>query len=178
MPRIDVPDGQDDVTQLVWQLRPLLGEATARMKRAAFEESDLPPRLRELVRLRIAQINGCRLCLAFRDPAAAADGIDDLAIEAVGRPDADGALDVRERLAIDFAERFALDHRSLDDGYFASLRRHFDDGEILDLTFCVARHVAFGRLTTVLGLDDSCPLPGAGPAHDDRAAPATTADPG
>ena len=160
MPRINVPEGADDVTRRVWELRPALGEAAGHMTRAVFEESGLRPRLRELVRLRIAQINGCRLCLAFRDPAADKDGIDDEAREAVGRPIAAARLSRREQLAIDFTTRFAVDHRSLDDSYFDELRQEFDDGEILDLTFCIARFLAFGRLTTVLGLDDSCPLPG------------------
>jgi hypothetical protein len=36
----------------------------------------------------------------------------------------------------------------------------FDDAEILDLTVCIARHLAFGRITQVLGVDVACPLPG------------------
>lgn len=156
MPRIDVPDGPDDVTKRVWMLRPLLGEATDRMRVAAFEQSELPARLRELVRFRIAELNGCALCLTFRDPAAVADGVDE---SLLGAPADDPRLDERERLALDYAERFVLDHRSIDDAYMARLRGHFDDGELVDLTFCIARHLAFGRFTTVLGLDDACPLP-------------------
>ena len=64
-----------------------------------------------------------------------------------------------ERIAIEFAERFALDHTAIDDDLFERLRAEFDDAEILDLTVCVARHLAFGRITQVLGLDVSCPLP-------------------
>ncbi|MCB0997599.1 MAG: hypothetical protein KDB21_21055 [Acidimicrobiales bacterium] len=59
----------------------------------------------------------------------------------------------RERLVIEFAERFALDHESLDDDVFGRLSAHFDDAEILELAVCVARHLGFGRLTRVLDLD-------------------------
>ena len=61
-----------------------------------------------------------------------------------------------EQLAIEYAERFALDHRSLDDAFFERLRTQFTDAEILDLTICVGEWLAFGRLTMVLDLDEAC----------------------
>jgi AhpD family alkylhydroperoxidase len=156
MPKIHVPDGAAPLTRRVWQLRPQLRAATDAMSDAVFARSELSPRLRELLRMRIAQINGCQVCLAFRDEAAAADGVDEEVLAAVGSPVAASTFSARDHLVIDFAERFALDHHSLDDAYFEMLLEHFDDGEILDLTFCVARFLAFGRLTRVLGLDDEC----------------------
>lgn len=158
MPFIDVPDGAAPVTKRVWQLRPNLQVAVDAMTRAVFEESELAPRLRELLRMRIAQINGCQVCMAYRDDAAIADGVDEETLRKVGSVDSDNCFSVRDRLVIDFAERFALDHHSMDASYFRILRQHFDDSEILDLTFCVARFLAFGRLTRVLGLDDVCEL--------------------
>jgi len=62
----------------------------------------------------------------------------------------------RERLAIEYAERFALDHLGIDDAFFERLREHFADDEILDLTICIADFLGFGRLTQVLKLDQSC----------------------
>lgn len=158
MPRIDVPEGAAPLTRRVWELRPQLREATDAMSRAVFEQSELSPRLRELLRMRIAQLNGCRVCLAFRDDAARAEGVDDETLRQVGSPIADGRFSARDRLVMDFAQRFVLDHDSIDDAYFEILRAHFADGEILDLAFCVARFLAFGRLTRVLGLDDECAL--------------------
>jgi alkylhydroperoxidase family enzyme len=66
----------------------------------------------------------------------------------------------REKLAIEYAERFALDHLDIDDSFFLTLRQHFSDAEILDLTICIADYLAFGRLTQVLKLDQSCSLDG------------------
>ena len=62
----------------------------------------------------------------------------------------------REKLAIEYAERFALDHLGIDDAFFDRLRAHFADDEILDLTICIADFLGFGRLTQVLKLDQSC----------------------
>ena len=61
-----------------------------------------------------------------------------------------------ERVAIEYAERFALDHLAIDDTFFARLRSHFSDEDVLDLTICIGNFIAFGRLTQVLQLDVSC----------------------
>lgn len=66
----------------------------------------------------------------------------------------------REKLAIEYAERFALDHLNIDDAFFVRLREHFSDAEILDMTICIGDFLAFGRLTQVLKLDQSCTLDG------------------
>jgi alkylhydroperoxidase family enzyme len=64
-----------------------------------------------------------------------------------------------ERVAIEYAERFALDHLSIDDAFFARLREQFSDPDVLDLTICIADFLGFGRLTQVLKLDVTCDLP-------------------
>jgi len=63
-----------------------------------------------------------------------------------------------ERIAIEYAERFALAHLELDDEFFVRLRERFSDADILDLTICIADFLAFGRLTEVLRLDQECSL--------------------
>lgn len=64
----------------------------------------------------------------------------------------------RQRLAIEYAERFAIDHAALDDAFFERLRHFFSDEEILDLTLCVAVFLGLGRSLTVLGVDQSCAI--------------------
>lgn len=59
----------------------------------------------------------------------------------------------QEKLAIEYAERFVLDHTAIDDELFARLRGRFTDAEILDLTICVAHFLGLGRLLRVLGID-------------------------
>jgi alkylhydroperoxidase family enzyme len=62
----------------------------------------------------------------------------------------------QEGLAIEYAERFVLDHTRIDDDFFARLRACFTDAEILDLTICVATFLGLGRLLRVLGIDETC----------------------
>jgi alkylhydroperoxidase family enzyme len=59
----------------------------------------------------------------------------------------------REKLAIEYAERFAVDHNGIDDEFFARLRTHFADDEILDLSICVVAFLGLGRLLRVLGIE-------------------------
>lgn len=63
-------------------------------------------------------------------------------------------------MALEFAEKLAVDHRSVDDAFFARLREHFDDAEILELGMMVGQYIGFGRLLMVLDLTPrSCPVP-------------------
>jgi len=51
----------------------------------------------------------------------------------------DGAeLNEQERLAVEYAEGFAVDLASIGDQFMERLRRSFTDSEILDLTICVS----------------------------------------
>jgi alkylhydroperoxidase family enzyme len=59
MARLDLPDGDEPEIYRVWSLRPELGKPVAELSAAVYEESKLPPRVREAVRMRIAQINDC-----------------------------------------------------------------------------------------------------------------------
>lgn len=155
MARLEMPDGDQPEIVRVWGLRPEMGESVQRLSYAVYSQSALPARVREAARMRIAQINDCAVCRGWRIPELAEQGVDEELYAHVADPDA-GDYSAQERLAIEFAERYALDHRSLDDAFFARLREHFTDAEILDLSICVGNWLAFGRLTMVLDLDEAC----------------------
>ena len=65
----------------------------------------------------------------------------------------------REQLCAEFAERFALDHRSMDDGFWHRLHAAFTDDELVDLGLCVGAWMAFGRLNRVFDVDGACRVP-------------------
>lgn len=60
----------------------------------------------------------------------------------------------REKLAIEYAERFVLDHLAMDDEFWARLRAAFADDEVLDLAICTSTFLALGRLLQVLRIED------------------------
>lgn len=137
--------------------RPALGDAIGLLN-AATAASELPPRLHELVRYRIAQLNGCQRCLAYRSDTNGAAGVTEALLAEVEGWRGAEAFSPAERAALHFAERFAGDHRSIDDAVVDGLRAHLGDGGVVDLTACVAKYVAVGRLITVLDLDQACVL--------------------
>ena len=69
-----------------------------------------------------------------------------------------GDYSEQERLAIQFAERFALDHRNLDSAFFAALRKQFSDTEIVELATTIAFCLGIGRVYTVLDIANECPV--------------------
>ena len=54
----------------------------------------------------------------------------------------------REKLAIEYAECFALDHKAINDEFFIRLKEHFSDEEILELTITIGFCVGMGRSLT------------------------------
>ena len=59
----------------------------------------------------------------------------------------------RERLAIEFAEKMALDHQSIDDDFFRRLQTEFDDPKIVELGMAIGQYIGFGRLLMVLHVE-------------------------
>ena len=59
----------------------------------------------------------------------------------------------RERAALRFAEKLAVDHRKVDDALWADLRRHFSEAEIIELVAHATLFIGWGRFNEILGLD-------------------------
>jgi alkylhydroperoxidase family enzyme len=58
-----------------------------------------------------------------------------------------------ERIALEYADRMALDHHNIDDEFFDALREHFSDEQILELGMMIGQFIGFGRLLMVLDLE-------------------------
>ena len=155
MARITVPEGDGGELVQVWSLSPELGAAVGGLSAAVYGDRLVNPRVREVARMRIAQINGCNVCMQWRFPEMAERGVTEELYAHVEDP-ASGDYSGQERLAIEYAEKFALDHRSIDDAFFARMKAEFTDAEILELTVMIGDWMAFGRMTAVLDLDEAC----------------------
>jgi alkylhydroperoxidase family enzyme len=156
MPRIGVPDGEADPEVRVWALRPEMGAAAGALSHAIYEQSILPVRERELARMRIAHLNGCAICRQWRKTPGAGGAVSEAEYAQVAEWRTASSFGERDRLVIEYAELFALDHHAIDDPFFTRLRAAFSDAEILDLTVCVGGWLALGRTLHVLGIDDRC----------------------
>lgn len=76
-------------------------------------------------------------------------------------------LSDRDKAAIHLAEVLAGDHREASQELFDEARRHFTEGEIIDLCLRIVAFVGYGRLIHALGLEigRTCPLTRAEPAQ-------------
>lgn len=117
----------------------------------------LSPRLVELVRLRVAFHNQCRSCMAIRYTEAANDGVTEDLVCSLERPAQATNLTEAEKAAIDYGERFATNHLSIDDAVYDNLRKHFTEAQIVELGTTVAFFVGFGRLAATWHMVEELP---------------------
>ncbi|HSS08895.1 MAG TPA: carboxymuconolactone decarboxylase family protein [Acidimicrobiales bacterium] len=157
MARIDLPTGDEPEVVRALALRPELANAVTTYDQAVWN-SRLDWRLHELVRMRVAQINQCTVCLSWRTPQAVDAGVTEDLLLGVQWASKDPAYTPAEKVAIEYAERYCTDSAAIQDELIDRLRRHFDDGEIVELTLVIAKYLAFGRFMQVLGLDQTCSL--------------------
>jgi AhpD family alkylhydroperoxidase len=110
--------------------------------------STLEPRLTELVRLRVSQINGCAFCMDMHAADLLRQGVDPRQLHTVaGWREANRFFSPRERAALAWAEAVnAIPQRTPTDTEFAGLRDHFKDGEIAALTLVICAIRAFNML--------------------------------
>ena len=152
MARIDLPPGDEPETTRALSLRPSFQAAVDQLERAVWRSS-LDRRLHELVRMRVATINQCTVCMSWRNPTWCDD---ERLLAGVERPDEIEDYTDAERVALEYAERFCTDSTNIDETLVDRLTQHFDSSEIVDLTLVIGKYLALGRFTQVLGLDQAC----------------------
>jgi len=136
-------------------------------------EGSLPLRLLELMRLRIAYHNQCRICMGVRYQTAIEDGLDEAAVCSLANaPEAEN-LSAAEKMAVEFADRFATDHLSIDGAFHERMREFFTDAQIVQLGFNCAFNSGFGRLFATWRNTAGTPE-GARPDADGRIRPWTS----
>ena len=158
--RIDLPEGKEPISWVWGEAVPKIGIAASKFSGAVYEHNTLSLREFEAARIRIAQVNHCVFCLDWRTERDGQKVEEAFYAEVEGWRESD-ALGERERLAAEYAERFAADHLSLDDdeAFWVRMKGAYSDAEILELSMCIGSWIAFGRLNHVLGIDAACVLP-------------------
>ena len=155
--QVDPGRGTNLAVQEILSHRPQAADAMRAFARALAKGSTLGPRLTELVRLRIAFHNQCRSCMAVRYQYAIDDGLSEDLVCSLEKPmDAPDLTDA-ERAALHFADLFATDHLSIDDGVYDDLRQYFDEGELVELGLLCAYCVGIGRLVATWQVTDALP---------------------
>lgn len=158
MATIELPEGPGTERERLWSLRPVFGAAADHFNDVVQNNSILSLREQEAARARIAHINGCEPCSNARVADMAAHGLDESFYSDVDDPARRERFSVRERLAIEFAERFAAGKEAFDGQFWTDLQGAFQTDEIFDLAMSVAKWLALGRVNAVFDLAVACPI--------------------
>jgi len=109
-------------------------------------ECDLEPALKELVRLRASQLNGCAYCVDMHSLDARAGGETEQRLYALPVWQETPFFSERERAALLWTEKLtliSLDHAP--DEVYEQVRPHFTDEELANLTLVIATINAWNR---------------------------------
>lgn len=153
----DFPD--DDVAGWI-RTSPDIGTAMANFTHAVYTEGRLPMRVRELARMVIALANECTVCQNTRDGEGPAAGVDeDLYDHAAQWPTWPG-YSPAERLAAEFAHRFATGHTELrdDEQFWQRATAEFSPELLTDLALSCAMWLGMGRMLRTLDIGQSCKI--------------------
>jgi alkylhydroperoxidase family enzyme len=81
-----------------------------------------------------------------------------------------------ERDALEYAEKFAVDHLSIDQEFMDRMVGHFGEELVVEMTLAIGCWIAFGRLNQVMDVVVSCPLRMKGPDEAREALEASNGD--
>jgi alkylhydroperoxidase family enzyme len=111
-------------------------------------------RVRELARMVIALDNECVVCQNTRDSEGIAAGVDEDLYDHAHDWQTWPGYSAQERVAAEFAERFARDHTALrdDEEFWARCSAEFDDELLTDLALSCAMWLGMGRMLRTLDI--------------------------
>lgn len=155
MARIDLPPG-DELSS--WLALSPIGEGLSVFAAHVYTQSRLSKREFEAARYRVAESNRCVTCLNTRHEDGAEHGIDEEFYAGILQWPTHPGFSERERLAIEFAERFCERWTEDDPDFWQRLRAAYSDGEIVDLALQVAELVGAGRIMHMLDIAQTCGL--------------------
>jgi AhpD family alkylhydroperoxidase len=125
---------------------PKLIEAMRKLEQA-IDQSGLEPSLRELVKTRASQINGCAYCIDMHTKDARAAGESEQRLYALNAWRETPFFSDRERAALEWTEAVTLvSETHVPDEDFARVRQFFSETELVSLTFAIAAINTWNRL--------------------------------
>jgi len=157
MAQADHASGVERDSASVWAHHPEFGKAMFRFAGALWQNSLLPRRLVELVRLRIAFHNQCRSCMAMRYQSALDDGLTESQVCSLERPQEARDLSDAEKAALAYADISSTNHFAIDDTTFAGLRRFYSEAQIVELGTFIAFFIGFGRMAASWDMVEQLP---------------------
>lgn len=128
-----------------YKASPAVMQAMLALEKAA-EAVSLPAPLRELVKMRVSQINGCAYCLDLHAPAARRAGVPQQQLDVLAAWPESAAFSKLERAALGWAEALTrLEANGASDQDFNALSDAFTAQEQVELTLVINTINAWNR---------------------------------
>ena len=106
----------------------------------------LPASLKELIKMRVSQINGCAFCLNLHAPAARQAGVSQQQLDVLAAWRESPAFSASERAALAWAEALTrLEQSQAPDTDYAELAASFSAQEQVELTLTITTINAWNR---------------------------------
>ena len=131
---------------------PPMARISYSLSQAVDKKLSLEPGLRLLVTAQTSAINGCGFCLDMKHAFAVQEGIGLEKLQALDRYRESDLFDERERAALDYTGMITRS-RQVDDATFDTLKKHFDDTQIVELTFVNAVENYYNLTAIPLGIE-------------------------
>ena len=113
-------------------------------------EGVLPQRYLELALVTVSKLNECTFCVSNHTPRLNASGISLSAVENILNYESVAEFDAKDRLVIEYSIAVTNDFHRVRDAMMERLKEHFDDAQIVELTWRIALCGAFNRFNDVL----------------------------
>ena len=109
-------------------------------------ESGLDPTIKHLVKIRASQVNGCAYCIDMHTKDARAEGETEQRIYALSAWRETPFFTDKERAALEWTETVTHISNAVSEEAFEAVRDHFDEKELVDLTWAIASINAWNRI--------------------------------
>ena len=147
-----VPEGGIEPVE-VFAHAPKLLKAYGRLEQATAKISHLDDRARTLAELKASTVVECEYCMDLGSAAARSKGLSDDELLDLPRFQDSELFDERDRLVISYSVAMSRTPAEVTDELFASLREHFDEQQMVELTHVIAIENFRARCNLAFGID-------------------------
>ncbi|HEY5791127.1 MAG TPA: carboxymuconolactone decarboxylase family protein [Gammaproteobacteria bacterium] len=138
---------------LTMSRRPAIAEAFMELNKAVLYQGTVAEELKMLVSLVASQAAGCRYCQAHMANLSSIYQAADAKIAAVWEFPTSPLFSAAERAALDLAYKASLVPNEAGAAGFAELKRHFDDGQVVEIVATIALFGYLNRWNDTMATD-------------------------
>lgn len=115
------------------------------------KKSPLDPTLRALITVKVSQINACSFCIDMNSALFFQRGGENKKLEDLPNFEKSSLFSEREKVALKFAKTVTQSSQKVPEELFTSLKKHFNEDEIVELTALISFQNLSSKFNATLG---------------------------